>query len=291
MDFDISRMIFSFIGGYLLSLAGSLSQITTNNQLASPSTLGMDGVGVLCVLFTHLFLLISNDYYPAEVISLLIFLFFLSLLFLLFEFMPKKEKNFLLRDSERSIKKVILLGLTFNLFVGALFSVFQFSFMALNIDFPSALWFGSFKYVETWWLWIFTPVMFYCFYQTRFLASDLESLNLGHSFAIGMKVDTRKVQRKTMLLSLFTTVLVISFFGVFSFLGLILPHILRSFGLFSRNLKRELLLGPFISGTALLLIDLLCFSFTYQGAELPVGMVSGVLGSFFLIFLISRSRI
>jgi len=28
-----------------------------------------------------------------------------------------------------------------------------------------------------------------------------------------------------------------------------------------------------------------------MGAELPVGMVSGVIGSFFLIFLISRSKV
>lgn len=291
MEIDLARILFAFIGGYLLSLAGSLSQITTNNPIASPSTLGMDGVGVLCVLVTHSLLLIFDEYLSPEVMSFLIFILAFVLFYFAAPIFMNKKKVRVHRDANKGLKKIILLGLTFNLFVGALFSVFQFLFMALNLDFPSALWFGSFKYVDMIWLWLFIPTLFYCFYAVWSLATDLEKLNLGDSFARGMGIDIIKVQRRSMILSLFTTVLVISFFGVFSFLGLILPHILRSFNFFSRSLKRELLIGPIISGVGLFLIDSLCFSFTYQGAELPVGMVSGVLGSFFLIFLIGRSKI
>ena len=50
MDIDLLRLLTSFIVGALLSFSGSLIQITTRNDLASPSTLGMDGLAVLMVM-------------------------------------------------------------------------------------------------------------------------------------------------------------------------------------------------------------------------------------------------
>lgn len=288
MEFEILRMLFAFLGGYFLASSGSLSQLTTNNQLASPSTLGMDGLAVFTVLMANFLIVLGYDSLGLEYLSLLIFLSMTLIAFICSRFINSKNS---VSWQMQPMKKIILMGLTFNLFVGAIFSVIQFAFMALNFDFPSGLWFGSFKFVKSSWLYGFIPFFLFTIFCLFRLADRLEKLNLGRDFASGLGVDVPRVQKLSLLLALLMTALIISFFGVFSFLGLIFPHILRSFKMFEKNIRRELIFGPFLAGLALCFIDWICFNLTYQGAELPVGMVSGVLGSFFLIFLISRSKI
>lgn len=288
MEFDFFRILFAFISGYFLCLSGSLSQLTTNNQLASPSTLGMDGLAVLNILIATVISGIFLNFLPLEYLSLT--LFFVALTTLVFFLRLKRKKINKIHESGQ-MKKVILAGLTFNLFVGAIFSIIQFIFMALNLEFPSGLWFGNFKFVSSEWLLLFVPLFFITQLVVVSYASDLEKLNLGASFAKGLGVNVSKLEKNCLLLSVFLTGVVISFFGVFSFLGLVFPHIIRSFKIFEKSIKGELLVGSLIAGFSLCFIDWLCFNLTYQGAELPVGMVSGVIGSFFLIVLVVRAKI
>jgi len=54
-DFEIYRFFFAFLCGYFITVSGSLSQLMSNNSIASPSTLGMDGGAVLFVIFSQFF--------------------------------------------------------------------------------------------------------------------------------------------------------------------------------------------------------------------------------------------
>ncbi len=66
MDYFLVRMMCSFMVGVLLSQAGSLVQLGTRNILASPSTLGFDGLAVLWLLIFHLVSLYFNLNLPIE---------------------------------------------------------------------------------------------------------------------------------------------------------------------------------------------------------------------------------
>lgn len=294
MEIDIIRISFAFITGYFLSIAGSLSQLSTGNKMASPSTLGMDGLAVLTVILAQ-FILIGLEgslnlegYLYLERIAFIVFAISFTLIAL--TVLRKKTQLDNIWDISSS-NKIIMIGLTFNLFIGAIFSVLLFMFMALNFEFPSGLWFGNFKQYNPNWLLLFLILFFVIFFQVARLSKKLAILNLGHNFTLGLGHDVRRIQNQAMLLSLLITGIVICHFGVFSFLGLILPHILRSFKSFSTNMSAELIWGGLISGVVLSVIDFACYQFTFEGAELPVGMVSGVLGSFFLIFLLLREKV
>jgi iron complex transport system permease protein len=291
MEFDLIRILFAFLCGHFLCVSGSLSQLVTNNNIASPSTLGMDGVAVLMVIVAQGMISIAGVNVEIEILSFVLFIVLYCAILIRGKFSSLKLESSKNIWQQTNIKQVILLGLTFNLFVGAVFSVIQFMFMALNFEFPSALWFGSFKQVDTNWIFPFVIMAVICQWRLKTLAGGLSKLNLGAGHAQAMGVDIGKLQRSSLQLSLVLTFLVICFFGVFSFLGLIFPHILRSFKVFRTNMRAELLFGPIIAGLILAIIDWFCFNYTYQGAELPVGMVSGVIGSFFLIFLILRAKI
>jgi len=287
IDFEITRLVLAFICGYFLTISGSLSQLVSNNSLASPSTLGMDGAAVLLVLLSQL-LVLTNLELPALEWFNLIFVIIASFV-LYFVLQGRKQKNIF--TSGMDIKRVILFGLAFNLFIGAIFSIIQFLFMALNFDFPSGLWFGSIKQYEVTYLWPFGVSFCVTFLLVLKISPKISLLNLGNEFATGLGINVFRVQIISLMVAFFLNALVISFFGVFSFLGLIFPHILRSFKVFNKSMSKELLYGPLLCATIFAIIDLLCFNFVLYGAELPVGMVSSVIGAFFLIFLVLRSKI
>ncbi len=285
MEVEIYRLVFAFIVGYFLTVSGSLTQLVTSNSLASPSTLGMDGFAVIFILIAQVLINFTDIEISLAYLSFALFLIFFIPLCL---YKTKSRKN--LWDLLH-LKNIILLGLAFNLFIGALFSIIQFLFMAFNFEFPTGLWFGNFKQYSPNSLWggglIFVCVVF----AIKHLAHKIHFLNLGSEFALGNNIDVIRLQRQSLLLSLFLTGVTISFFGVFSFFGLILPHIIRNIPLFSCDMKKELIWGPLLGGASLTLTDQACYFVNVQGVEFPVGMISSVLGALVLIFLLVQSKI
>lgn len=284
MEFDFIRILLAFFSGYFLSISGSLSQLTTHNKIASPSTLGFDGFAVLMVLLAQLIFLFIHPDLALETISFILFLFLFLLLFL------KTKKIKKSNHVENKMDKVILLGIGFNLFIGAIFSIVQFLFMSMNMQFPSGIWFGSFRFFEQSTVVLFFVIFIICQLDLLKHGKELRLISIGIEFAEGLGINILKVQRRFLLISLFLTGLVIVYFGVFSFLGLIFPHLLRLIPSFKYNIKKEIIYGPYITGVILSGLDILCYNFTFYGAEIPVGMVSSVLGSFLLILLLVKKQ-
>ena len=279
---DIFRAAFSFFGGALLTLSGSLAQLTTHNDLASPSTLGFDGIIVLMLLISHFILLslgIANGLGPLS--------FILSVSIVL---MAVALKGVFLKQQISSMQKkmkiFILMGLGLNLLIGAVFSFVQFVFMTLNIRFPTSLWFGSFRYYDQWWLFLFIFGALMSFLFLRKNLGRLTLLSIGHDFARGYERNLSGVQTQSLLLSYFLTALVVCFFGVFSFFSLITPHLFRQ--IFKASLRKELLYGPLLGGVTMLSVDQLCYWVVFYGVEFPAGMVSSILGPLFLLTMLSK---
>ncbi|MBG60243.1 MAG: hypothetical protein CMJ16_07280 [Peredibacter sp.] len=287
VEVDWPRLLTSFICGGFLTLSGSLTQIVTNNSLGSPSTLGFDALAALSVICSQ-FLVVYWVELPLEFMSLTLFFSCFTILWLVGETVSKRPS---VRGFSVDIKVLILIGLGFNLFVGAIFSIVQFLFMALNFEFPTGLWFGNFKYSNEYTIYILFFFLIVSVFYLSTNAKSLRLLSIGEKFALGIGVPVAKVQKRALLVSLGLTGVVISFFGVFSFLGLIVPHMLRSFNFFRSNMKRELFLGPIFGGVSLCLMDYLCFSFDFRGAEFPAGMVSSVVGALLLIVLLIKSQV
>lgn len=286
MEIDLIRVLCAFLCGFGLTLSGSICQLTTNNSLASPSTLGMDGVGVGCLILAQTILSTLDLPLSLEIASFSVFLIIFFLLDgLLFRMRSKSLWQFL------NLKQIILLGLAFNLMMGAIFSVLQFMFMALNYEFPTGLWFGHFKHANMQSLLVlglsFSAVWLYCFKTSE----RFNFINLGVHIAQGMGINVERFQKLNLLFALFITGTIISFFGVFSFLGLVLPHILRSFGVFKTNMQKEVIWGPWLGGLVIAIIDICCYNFVFYGAELPVGMISSVIGALSLILLSFKMNI
>lgn len=272
-------MLSSLLAGTLISQTGSLVQLCTKNILASPSTLGFDGLSVLWILLFHSLMLLMNADQPVIVILLLGIPSFIFIGFI-FARLIEKSKN---------IERLILLGLTFNLAVGALFSLWQFLFLAFNFPFPVELWFGNFKFSNS------DTFLVLGFLESLFLfgwfrlRKEFYLFSLGDSLSINLGLQEKKIYLFIFSVVSVTTFVVVALFGAFSFLALIFPIIARKLWFKSMDLSGELLVGSLFNGALLMFIDTACYFGPIQGAELPVGLIATGVGAVSLIFILWKS--
>lgn len=274
MDYLVERSLAAFISGTLLSLSGSFIQLGTRNILASPSTLGFDGLSVLWLLIVHSLVLLTVQELNLITLILLGVPFFLVVGFYFSRFF-KGEARF---------ERVILVGLTFNLLVGAVFSLWQFFFLAFNIPFPMELWFGNFRFSNTSALLLLGVTLLGTFFGLRFYWRDLELYSLG-SIAKGFSLRGGFIRYLYISVAIITFVIV-ALFGAFSFLALIFPILSRSLWFKRFDLRGEFVFGSLLNGALLMFTDLLCYYFPIYGAEVPVGLLVSIVGAVSLIALL-----
>jgi len=120
------------------------------------------------------------------------------------------------------------------------------------------------------------------------MARDFNVLSLGEETAAELGVDTERLKRRAFLLGSLLTALAVSVSGLIGFVGLIVPHALR---LVLGADHRRLVPGAFLGGASLLVLADLLARTVALPSELPVGVVTALVGGpFFLYLLRSRGR-
>lgn len=120
------------------------------------------------------------------------------------------------------------------------------------------------------------------YYYTR----DLNIILLGEDTASNLGVNVEKVKKILIVTSTVITAFVVSISGIIGFVGLIIPHITRM--LVGPDNKR-LIPMSFIFGAILLIVcDTIARSLLNQ--EIPVGLVTAILGGPFFIYLLKSKK-
>ncbi len=281
---EILRILAAFMIGFILSSSGSFAQLLTQNPLASASTLGIQALALLALILGFVIEAMFNvgDYI---FIGLIVFLVFATTFFWLAFGQKRVETSF--------FNKLIIYGIGINLLIGAIYSLLQFVLMNMGVQFPSELWFGSLKFVDLREFIILFIVFLIFFLLSLFKSKELRLFMIGRDFALSFKHDFVFLEKKIFFLMLICVGVVTVLFGVFSFVGLIFPHLLRSFGFFKKDIFHEVFYGGLLSGVVFLILDQICYHFPVSGAEIPVGMVISVLGPliFLKVYLKSKASI
>ena len=119
------------------------------------------------------------------------------------------------------------------------------------------------------------------------LGRDYNALSLGEEGAMQVGVDVDRLKRRTLLLGSLLTGIAVAVAGMIGFVGLIVPHILR---ILLGPDHRLLLPAAFFGGAAfLVLADLVARTVVAPG-ELPVGVVTALIGGPFFLYLLRQSR-
>ncbi|TWW00750.1 FecCD family ABC transporter permease [Chitinophaga pinensis] len=119
------------------------------------------------------------------------------------------------------------------------------------------------------------------------LAPALNLLALGEREAMHSGVRVPKLKALLVILATMAVAAGVAVAGIIGFIGLIVPHIVRQF---TGPDYRILIPGSALSGAVLLTVaDLLCRTIVAP-AELPVGIITAVIGAPFFLWLIIKEK-
>jgi len=119
------------------------------------------------------------------------------------------------------------------------------------------------------------------------MGRDYNALSLGEEGALQVGVDVERVKRRTFVLGSLLTGLAVAVAGLIGFVGLVVPHILR---ILLGPDHRLLLPAAFFGGAAFLVLADLVARIAVAPGELPVGVVTALIGGPFFLYLLRRSR-
>jgi iron complex transport system permease protein len=119
------------------------------------------------------------------------------------------------------------------------------------------------------------------------LARPLNAMLLGESEAGHLGFEVERVKRLIVVLVALTVGASVAFTGLIGFVGLVVPHLLR---LLMGPDHRRLLPGALLLGASLLVGADLVARTLVAPAELPIGVLTAIIGAPFFLWLLLRDR-
>jgi iron complex transport system permease protein len=110
---------------------------------------------------------------------------------------------------------------------------------------------------------------------------------IGEEEAVLLGVNIRRLQITIMAINIILVAVATAFVGVISFVGLIVPHLLR---LIHGSDNRYLLINSALVGGVFLGLADLMARLVLAPAELPIGIVTSVVGVPVFIFLLRKNQ-
>lgn len=266
----LPRVLAGLFAGIGLSCAGVILQAVMNNSLASPNTIGVNsGAGFAVMLCMVLF--------PGSLKALPIGAFLGALCTTLLIFSLAYFTN-------SSRVTIVLAGVAVSSFVNAGINTLKLLHSDVAVN-ATAFMLGTLSNMTM------KQLVWPCFYIIlAFLlawcgSNSLNILSLGENVAgsLGLRVNVVRFAYLALASSLAGSV--VSFSGLLSFVGLIVPHICRQ--LFGNDLRRLLPCSALLGGSFVILCDLLG-RVLFSPYELPVGIIMAFIGGPFFIFLLLK---
>lgn len=277
-DIRLPRSIGAYLAGALLGLAGAIAQGLFRNPLADPYLLGsasgaLLGVGiVLCFSY-------AGEYSLETIIDINSGAFAGALLGVL--------GALLLAGGYKSSLRLLLSGVVIGVIFGAANSLLTFLRPDLYQSIQSFM-LGNTALITWQATLIMGAALVLSVLLTLLLSPILSALSLGENTArtLGLPID----QLRLLLISVLAlaTGFAVAQTGLIAFVGLAAPHLVRHL---SGGRQRSQLILSTISGGILLLGSDLLARTIFAPLEIPVGIVTAVLGGSYLLFLLRRGQI
>jgi iron complex transport system permease protein len=187
------------------------------------------------------------------------------------------------RDS--SLSRLLLVGIAINALCGAAVGVLSWVSNDAQLRQLSLWGMGSLGSAQWSTLLAVTSLMIPTVLIIWRLAGALNLLQLGDEEAHYLGVDVRVVQRMLLLCSALLVASAVSVSGVIGFIGLVVPHLMR---MWLGSDHRAVIPGSVLAGAFLLLIADTLARTAVAPAEMPVGLLTSLLGAPWFLWLIFR---
>lgn len=276
-ELRLPRVLAGFFSGGLLALSGALLQVLLRNPLADPGVLGVSGgasLGALSAiaLGVPLAWVSAGAAVGALLSTALLFLF------------SARSLLSTLQDSQASVR-VLLTGVMLGSASAAGVSVIL--SLAPETDLRGMLFWllgdlSGAQYLSlagvTWLLagivgWLLSPAL------NLLLLGDIQALMLG--------VHVKRLRWGVLLLCALSTGVAVTVAGAIGFVGLIVPHLLRRW---LGHDQRLLLPACWLGGGALLVLADALARTCFSPLQLPVGVMTALLGVPVFLWILSHAR-
>lgn len=191
------------------------------------------------------------------------------------------------RDGRTSVASMLLAGVALGALAGSLTSFMVFladDGQLRNITFWLLGGLGGATWAK---LAIAAPLIGGCLIAAPFIATGLDRLVLGEAAARHLGTNTEALKRMIFALTALSVGVAVSFSGVIGFVGVIVPHLLRLvIGPGHRNLIPA---SACLGATLLLIADIVCRTVAAP-AEMPLGILTAMLGAPFFMIILLRKR-
>lgn len=134
---------------------------------------------------------------------------------------------------------------------------------------------------------IIAPLIIGAIVAARFLAFRLNALSLGEEGAAYLGIDVERDKLLVLALGSLLTAAAVSISGLVGFIGLVVPHAVR---LVLGPDHRLLLPAAALSGAAFLVLADLFARTVLAPSEIPIGIITAIIGAPFFIYLLRRTR-
>ena len=277
-DLRLPRLLFTLGAGATLALSGLLFQTLFRNALMTPYTLGISSGAVLGAGIA-IKLGVSSLFFGIAAISLFGFLGALATVFLLLYL-----SQFLKSSQQESL---LLLGIALSLFYTSALMVIFYLGSSIQNDMLIRFTMGSLSVIA--WhspilLSVTTLLLLGVSYIYRY---DLQLLSISEESAKLKGVDSKKVTLILLILSSLCVGILVSISGPIGFVGLIIPHMVSK--LYPLGVEKRIFKTALFGALFLVFCDTLARSIQTQ-SELPIGIITAIIGGpFFIYLIISRS--
>ncbi len=254
--------------GALLALSGALLQVLLRNPIADPYVLGVSGGASVGALLALLVGGVSALVTPAAIVG--------AALATVGVFVLARE------DRSRTQSRLLLTGVAFASFSGAIVALL----LSLAPD-------GILRGIVFWLLgdlsgataWPAAIALAIGLPAALAVAHELDMIAFGRERAASLGVSVDRLRHAIYLAAAAMTAIAVTTAGAIGFVGLVVPHMMR---LLVGSSHRRLLPAAALGGAAMLMLADLVARAVIAPAQLPVGVVTAIVGAPVFVWLLGR---
>lgn len=272
----LPRVLLALVVGAALALSGCVMQGLFRNPLADPGLLGVSSGAALAVACWLVLPLTVPALVALYAPMLAAFVGSAGVMMVIF---------ILSKTRDSSLSQLLLVGIAINALCGALVGALSWISNDAQLRQLSLWGMGGLGQAQWSTLAVAATLMVPSVAVVWRVAGQLNLLQLGDEEAHYLGVNVPVLQRLLLLCSALLVAASVAISGIISFIGLVVPHLMR---LWLGADHRALVPGSVLAGAMLLLIADTIARTVVAPAEMPVGLLTSVLGAPWFLWLIFR---
>ena len=275
-ELRLPRIVMALLVGCILAQSGAILQGLFRNPLADPGIIGVSSGAAVGAIIA---IVVLPEAWKTWSIPSFAFLAGLGTTFLVYA-LARSEKG-------TSVVILLLAGVAMSAFAGAAIGFMTYFADDNNLRELSVWQMGSLAKANPQELPLLVVVCIGLIVLFQRQTNALNALLLGESEARHMGIDVEALKRTSIILVAIGVGVSVAYSGIIGFVGLVVPHIVRM--LCGPNHRFLLPLSALLGGLLLLISDLFARTII-SPSELPIGLITSLIGAPFFIVLLLRER-